>query len=65
MVEDETRLNFEDFKLHDRSDNEDENKYDSIVIGYSPTYLNYEYLNLAYQLILKQPDIQGIFEIGA
>ena len=53
MVEDDTKLNFEDFANTD-SDIE----YDSIVIGYSPTYLDYKHLNLAYQLLLKQPSIQ-------
>ena len=53
MVEDDTKLNFEDFAKTDH-----EIEYDSIVIGYSPTYLDYKHLNLAYQLLLKQPSIQ-------
>lgn len=46
-------MNFEDF-----ANTDPDIEYDSIVIGYSPTYLDYKHLNLAYQLLLKQPSIQ-------
>ena len=51
LIEDDTKLNFDNFA-------EQKTDYDSIVIGYSPTYLDYKHLNLAYQLLLTQPNIQ-------
>merc|ERR1712062_504521 len=52
LIENETMSNFNEFECHDSS-----LMYDSIVVGYSPSKLNYQFINTAYQLLCSNRNV--------